>query len=441
MTTASASSGRRLRVLSVSTMFPSDGLPVHGVFVRHRLQALARYADVRVVSPVPVFPVATRVVPKYRPRLAIPREQVHGGDGRPPLFATYPRFLSVPAVLKPLDGPALAAAVRAEMRRLRAEGFVPDIIDAHLAFPEGFAAALIAARTGLPFTVTLRGHDINDLHRYPVRWRQVAFALRRATRVFGVCRALVDGAIALGVRPEDTAVITNGVDPRIFRPVDRAAARRALGLPADAPIVLSVGHMVPRKGFHVLVDALAEMTARGRTDVHMVFVGAAGEEGDFVGEVKRRVAAHGLEGRVHFAGAVRNDELNRYYSAADVFALASEKEGWPNVLFESLACGTPVVATRVWGTPECVRSDRYGLLVDERTGPAFAARLGEALDREWDRDALVRYARANDWDDVARRVVRELERALGRHRGETLAALEARLGPPPVGAVVPGEAA
>ncbi len=423
---------RRLRVLSVSTMFPSAGLPVHGVFVRNRLQALARYVDLRVVSPVPVFPIATRAVPKYRIRLQIPRTQVHPGD--PPLEAAYPRFLSVPGVLKPFDGPALAASVLAELRRLRHdEGFVPDLIDAHLAFPEGFAAALLAPRLGLPFTVTLRGHDINDLHRYPVRWRQVAFALRRATRVIGVCRALVDGAIALGVPPANTVVVTNGVDPAVFRPTDRVEARRALGLPAGARIVLSVGHLVPRKGFHVLVDALAAME---RPDVHLVFVGAAGEEGDFVGEVRRRVAAHGLTARVHFAGAVVNHELYRYYAAADVFALASEKEGWPNVLFEALACGTPCVATRVWGTPECLSSERFGLLVDERTGPAFARRLGEALDRDWDADALVAYARANDWDVVARRTAIELERAVGLHAGVPAAALEARLGPAPRGAVL-----
>jgi glycosyltransferase involved in cell wall biosynthesis len=415
-------------------MFPSEGLPVHGVFVRNRLQALARYVDLRVISPVPVFPVATRVVPRYRPRLRIPRSQVHPGS--PPLAATYPRYLSIPKVLKPVDGVTVAAAVWAEVLRLRREGFVPDVLDAHLAFPEGFAAALVAPRLGIPFTVTLRGHDINDLHRYAVRWRQVGHALRRATRVIGVCRALVDGAIELGVDPEDAVVITNGVDPQAFRRVDRAEARAALGLPADARVVLSVGHMVPRKGFHVLVDALAELR---RPDVHMVFVGAAGEEGDFVGEVKRRVAAHGLGDRVRFAGAVVNHELYRYYSAADVFALASDKEGWPNVLFEALACGTPVVATRVWGTPECIASDRYGLLVEERTGPAFAVKLAEALDRSWDADALVRYARANDWDGVARRTATELERARSRFRGESYAALAERLGPPPTGAVQPGE--
>lgn len=424
---------RPLRVLSIATMFPSEALPVHAVFVRHRLLALARVADVRVVSPVPDFPFVARVVDKYAARLRIPREQTHARGGYR-LLASYPRFFSIPAVAKPVEGFTLARAIVAEVERIRRkEGFEPDLLDAHLAFPDGFGAVMAARTLKLPVTITLRGHDINDLHAFPVRWRQVRYALTHATRVFGVCRALIDGAIEAGAPPERTAVLANGVDPDLFRPMPRQEARRELGLPVDRRIVLSVGHMVARKGFHLLVEALKHLHDAGLTDVDMVFVGAAGEEGDFTTEVKTRASALGLTSRVHFVGAVPNDRLYRYYSAADAFALASEKEGWPNVLFEALACGTPPVATRVWGTPECLHRPEFGVLVEERSGPGLAAGLRAALERDWDRDLLIRYARANTWADVGRRFHRELVRALGAHRGRSTADLDAELGPAPQG--------
>lgn len=434
--------GRRLRILSITTMFPSDGLPVHAVFVRNRLREIATHAELRVVSPVPVFPVATRAVPKYRPRLSIPREQVHPATATGArIFASYPHHLSVPGFLKPLDGPTVAWSVRREMKRLaREEGFVPDVLDAHLAFPEGFAASFLARLDDLPMAITLRGHDINDLHNYPVRWKQVQYALKRADRVIGVCRALVDGAIDAGADPARSVVVSNGVDPTMFKPMDRAKARERLGLPPDAPVIVSVGHMVPRKGFHVLADALGELKRRGRDDVYMVFIGAAGEEGDFLAHVKSRVAAHGLEARIRFEGAVHPPDIPQYHSAADVFALATEKEGWPNVLFEALACGCPVVVTDTWGTPECVCRPEFGVLVPERTPEAFADALGQALDTEWDRDALVAYARANTWTDVGFRALTELRRAYELHRGAAFADTVDLLGPPQEGPAIPGEA-
>lgn len=237
--------------------------------------------------------------------------------------------------------------------------------------------------------------------------------------------------------PSKGVTLSNGVNPNRFAPLEQAQAREDLGLPADVPLVVSVGHMVERKGFHILVEALEIMKTRGRTDVHMVFVGGAGEEGDFVEQVRSRVVEAGLAERVHFTGAVPNVELPRYYSAADVFALATAKEGWPNVLFESLACGTPPVITRVWGTPECLCRPEFGVLVEDRTGAAFADGLERALSTEWDAELLTRYARANTWADVGRRTVTEFERTLGLRAGIDRQRLDDDLGPPPVGPQMP----
>jgi len=174
-----------------------------------------------------------------------------------------------------------------------------------------------------------------------------------------------------------------------------------LGLPEEGRLVLSCGHLVVRKGFHYLIRALGLLRQRGYADLRLVIVGAPGIEGNYKPQLVRLTRELGLEEAVYFAGAQPNSCLNWWYSAADVFCLASTKEGWANVLLEALACGTPVVATRVWGTGEVICSPEYGVLVPPQDVEALADGLSKALSLEWDRDRLVGYAREHTWDKVA----------------------------------------
>lgn len=403
-------------VLVVSTMFPNRALPVHAVFVQQRIQALARRVSLEVCSPVPTFPVVDQVVGKYAHRRDIPAFEEQGG-----LRCHFPRFTSLPMVAKPLDGWAVYRTLRSFLDRPEFRDRVVHL-DAHLAFPDGWAAVRLARERNLPVTVTLRGHDINELAATRGRRRMVIEALRGADRVFGVAKALCDGARELAPDAR-TVVSSNGVDPERFHPVDRRLARRELGLPEDARIVVAVGHLVRRKGVHHLLEAAGQLRSAGRDTVHVVVVGAPGEEGNFEPELRRIAESPALRGAVHFVGAIPNPELHRWYSAADVSCLASEKEGWPNVVLESLACGVPVVATAVWGTPEILCRDDLGLLTPYGEVDALASRLAEAFDREWDADGLRAYACEHTWDDTAAKLVERFEE-IHRERGTTLPRLE-----------------
>ncbi len=394
-----------MKVLVISTMFPNQAQPVHAVFVRNRISRVAKGCDVRVLSPIPWFPFGG-LIGKYSHRKSIPKRDTMDG-----LSVEYPRFLSIPAILKPLDGIFLFFSLWFAARRIRKE-FDFDLIDAHLAFPDGFAASLLGKLLGKPFVVTLRGHDVNDLPKYPIRVRQVKYALSRAKRVIGVANALREAAVDLGCEESKTVTISNGVDVDLFEVRSREECRERLGLPVDRKIVLSVGHLVERKGFHIIVDALGEMRNRGEEVPYLVIVGAPGEEGDYSETIRERVAALGLENDVHMAGAQLNHTLCDWYSSADVFCLASSKEGWANVLLESLASGTPVVGTNVWGTPEVICSDDYGVLVD-RTKGSIADGLSKALTTDWDREAISEYARSQTWEAVADKCIENFEQALG----------------------------
>lgn len=385
---------RRLRILSVTSMFPNPRMPVHAQFVKQRLDALAKRADLVVVSPIPWFPGET-LFRRFANRNGIPAKT--DANAYPTAF---PKFFSFPAILKPLDGYFLALAVWRFLKRNRLQdGF--DLIDCHLAFPDGFAGALLSRKLGKPYVVTLRGHDINDLHRYPVRIRQVLHALRHCSAYFGVAYALVEGAVRLGAPPEKGFASTNGVDTLRFRPTEKAEARDKLKLDPGKRYMLSVSHLVPRKGVDILLRALALMAEAGRDDLHILIVGKGGEEGDCEADLRRLADSLGIAARVVWAGAVLNTDLHLWYSAADVFCLASEKEGWPNVVLEALACSTPVVAFSTWGVPEIIKHPDLGTLVLKREPDAFRQAVAAALDRGWDGARLREYALENTWDKVA----------------------------------------
>lgn len=405
----------RLKALSVTTLFPSRAQPVHAVFVLNRLRRVSEHCDLRVVVPVPWFPLAWLVRRQHQTWRAIPREDRIGN-----LQVYYPRFFSIPLLMKPLDGFTVAFSVWRLARRLRRE-FDFDLIDAHLAFPDGFAGVLLGKLFKRPVTVTLRGHDINLLPtaRFPVRKRQIQYALKHADLVIGVADALRRGAVELGADPQKTVTISNGVDTDIFFPVPREEARARLGLPRNRQVILAVGHLVERKGFHLIVEALGLLRQAGREVPYLVVVGAAGEEGDYSAVIKERIARFGLRNDVLLAGAQPNEKLCDWYNAADVFCLASAMEGWANVLLEALACGTPVVATSVWGTPEVVTSDALGLLV--RREPEDIARgLALALNKTWDRERIVAHACPQTWQKVGERVAASFAAAVENARQSRL---------------------
>jgi len=222
-------------------------------------------------------------------------------------------------------------------------------------------------------------------------------ALQQATRIFTVSDSLRQLALELGAAPNKVRVVGNGVDLTRFRPVPQGPARAALGLPADAKVLVSVGGLCERKGFHRVIDCLSGLQATGQ-QVHLLVAGGPSPEGDWTQRLQAQVQALGLQNLVHFLGPVPAAELPRALSAADVFVLATRNEGWANVFLEAMACGLPVVTTRVGGNAEVVCQPDLGTVVPFDDAPALAQALQQALQTEWDRSAILAYAQANTWD-------------------------------------------
>ena len=152
-----------------------------------------------------------------------------------------------------------------------------------------------------------------------------------------------------------------------------------------------------KKGMHRVIEILPALL-KHHPDLHYLIVGGASPEGDNRTELTAQVARLELADRVHFLGTLPADELKWPLSAADVFVLATRNEGWANVFLEAMACGLPVVSTDVGGNAEVVCRDELGTLVPFGDSLALQQALDAALNKEWDRCAILDYAHDNQWD-------------------------------------------
>ncbi len=396
-------SGPALRLLTFSTLYPNAAQPNHGVFVENRLRHLVAtgQATATVLAPVPYFPSGARLFGTWGRYARAPRQETRHG-----LAVHHPRFLAIPRLGMAAAPALLAHASLAALRRLIAAGERFDLIDAHYLYPDGVAAVRLGAALGLPVVLTARGSDVTQLPDYPAPRRLIQGAIARAAALIAVSAALQARLVALGAPPGQVTVLRNGVDTALFRPVDRAAARAALGL--TRPTLISVGALIPRKGHDRSIAALALLP-----EFDLLIVG----EGPERARLAAQVAALRLAGRVRLAGPVAHADLPAWYGAADAMLLASAREGWANVLLESMACGTPVVASDIPGTAEVVQARAAGVIAPANTPEGLAAGVRALFAALPARAATRAYAERFGWEEVSRGQLALFRRVLGHGPG------------------------
>ena len=387
-----------MRVLVFTSLFPNNVWPHHGVFIKERMKSVAALPGMtlRVVAPVPWFP-PVKLGFRWRYSQVKPEEVIEG------LPVSHPRYFMIPKVATRWHGPMMSRSLLPFVKRIRAS-FDFDVIDAHYVYPDGFAAVEIGRALGTPVVVSARGSDINVFREIPAVRDRLRFTLTRASALIAVSEALAAAMRDLGAPPRSIHVVPNGVDARKFHPVPRDAARARIGAPPGR-LLIAVGHLTWNKGFDRLLGAFRSLRNMGAyEDAHVAIVG----EGVYRRELERLVGFLGLTGRVRLAGEVPHDELALWYSAADLSCLFSRREGWPNVVLESMACGTPVLATPVGGVPEIMGNDSVGA-VAEGDEAALARAMAAALGRPWDRAAIARFAQGHTWERAAESVHSVLE--------------------------------
>jgi teichuronic acid biosynthesis glycosyltransferase TuaC len=372
-----------LRVLAITKIFPNAAEPLAAPFNRQQFAALRDHCELTIMATIPWFPGAG-LLSKWSTagKLAqVPRrETIHGMD------VTHPRTLFVPKLAMATWGPLYAASIAPALAPYRNK---IDLVLGTWAYPDGFAAVIAARLLGVPCVVKLHGSDINLIAKEPGPRRMTAWALPRAARVVAVSRALADEVVAMGVDRDRVSIVMNGVDGDLFKPRDRAAARKQLGLP-DGPLAVYVGNLKPEKGVLDLGKAWPSVL-RHLPNATLVVVG----DGPLQGELEAMTKPLGE--RVRLIPRQPLEKVPSYLAAADILVLPSHSEGTPNVVLEALASGRRVVATAVGGVPDLITSPKLGSLVPPHDPDALADALMLALRESYDANEVARLGARGGW--------------------------------------------
>ena len=386
---SSQSQSEPVRTVLFSSLYPNSVLPRAGVFVETRLRELINTGRVvaKVVAPVRWSPV------------------------HDPKFGVYAQMAAapIPKVGMWVAPFLMALGAATAFRQLRDEGFDFEVIDAHYYYPDGVAAALLAQWFKRPFTVTARGSDINLISRFTwSRWLMTRSA-NRAKASIGVSSALVQKMKQIGFDERKLHTMRNGVDLQLFQPpMHRRAVRGQLGLDGH-PVILTVGNLNEHKGQALVIRSLPHILAQF-PKARLVVLG----DGPDAPTLRALVDSLFLTDCVTFVSTMSQAKLCQWYGAADVLVLASTREGWPNVLLEAMACGTPVVAADVGGVREIVHDSSAGRIVHDRDEISFSESICQILAAQTDPNNVRKYAQQFSWESTSLAQAHLFEQITGR---------------------------
>jgi glycosyltransferase involved in cell wall biosynthesis len=408
-----------LRIAVIAHSFPRFAGDTHGPFVKRLSEELARLGhDVWVLVP---FDSELREDPATPLRVRSFRYILPGAAHRLGYSRTLRRDIGM-GLGAYLQSPLYFwFGERALVRLIERERI--DFVHAHWILPNGYLAARAAARTGVPYGVTLHGSDVFMAERNALFRRMATRALAGASYVTSCSGELRERLVRVAKDryAERVRLVANGTDlGAVETPAEARAARARLGVDAAAPLIVAVGRMVDKKGFGFLLDAIPGVL-RARPDARFVFGGG----GELLETLRERAAALGVADAVRFTGALSHPQVLELIGAGDVFVMPSVRDaggnvdGLPIVVLEAMAQAKPVVGTAVSGLPLAVRDGETGKLVPERdpaalgqaivelmADPARARRLGEA-GRELVRQEL-------NWPAIARIHDGLLRQAVGK---------------------------
>jgi teichuronic acid biosynthesis glycosyltransferase TuaC len=387
----------RLRVTVVTPIFPIPAQPYRGHSEYQLVLALSKHADVNVICPFPRYPKWFQPSFDYRPPDL---------SYSPPGVATrYFEYPALPGLTRSINGLVCAKYLEAYFREC-----MPNVACNFWLYPEGYATVAVARRLGIPAVVGSIGSDLNRIADPASRWL-TRLAMNRAAFVVTKSEHLRQKAIRMGINARKVRTVRNGCDPSVFHLADRSAARAQLAVDDEAELVLFVGRLDPAKGIVELLEAFTSLASR-RPNLRLVYVG----DGPGGEQLRRKAKDFALEDRIVLIGACPSEKVAQWLAAANVLALPSYSEGYPNVVIEALSCGRPVIATNVGGILELV-NEKSGILVAPRDSRALADAIETAMERNWDERSISEQFHRG-WDEAAGEMLSICELAVQLRREE-----------------------
>jgi teichuronic acid biosynthesis glycosyltransferase TuaC len=390
---------KRLKILAFSYLFPNRNKPDHGIFVLNRLKALSEYVDIKVVNPIPWFP-GQNLIDRYKHRSNIPLQDTIGG-----LDVYHPRFFSVPKFLKNGEGDQYFKAIKPVVDEIRKD-FEFDLVDMHWTFPDLPAGIAIGKEFNKKTIVTLRGMEAFHEQDKDQRHQIVAKGLKDVDSIVALSQELKEKGDELAGNPNKSVVIRNGVDTDQFYYLPNNQSRKHIGMDESEIAILSVGSLIYRKGFDLIIRCIAQLKKIEKYEnIRFYIIGSEGAEGDYRKELYRLINRLDVKENIVFVGQVANSELKYWYSAVNVFCLASRGEGSPNVLSEALACGCPSITTDVGSAQEIIHTKpNLGLCVNPDSESELLSAIDVLLSTNLDRIGNFEFYSQFNWDWCAEQV-------------------------------------
>jgi glycosyltransferase involved in cell wall biosynthesis len=265
-------------------------------------------------------------------------------------------------------------------------------VHAHFSWTSGYVAARLKEDTGVPYVVTVHENEERLTEEIESENEDLYRAWEDANAIIRVNKKDCERLEAFN---DDVYHVPHGYSRDRFPNLSKAEAREQLGIDEELDLIFSLGSLIPRKQFDVLVDAVGQLDDRDNLYC------AIGGHGRLEEELRDQIKTQGLEDRIELLGYLSEEELAYWMNACDIFALASRAEGNPTVMFEALGCGRPYVGTEVGGVGEVITSGKYGLVCEPDSASSLSEVLERGLNIKWDTEAICSYAQRFPWERVA----------------------------------------
>lgn len=363
-----------MKILFLGTPFPDRDDPARGIYNMELCCTLAKQHEVRAIAPRSLREVMKK---RLKGKTYQPTQQaIESG-----VECVYPSFYYLPGFLRNHYGHFLYASTVYTLRRWRRENWTPDAVVSYWAHPDGEAGYRIAEYFGVPSAVIVGGSDVLILPKDPGRKVIVERALQKNTKVVTVSDGLHPPVESLGVDKENILTIRQGIETNRFFPGSKTEAREKIGIDKNKTTFLWVGRMVGVKGLDTLVEAASQLKEKGQEFV--LYLAGDGAERSRIEQVAKE---RSLDNEIKCIGMINHDDLPNWYRAADITLLSSLSEGLPNVLRESLACGTPFVSTNVGSINE-IADPSCAITVPPEQPTEFANAISQVLEGPYKENA------------------------------------------------------
>jgi len=336
---------------------------------------------------VPWFPIRHQIFGQYSTYAKVPTHECRFG-----INVHHPRYPIIPKIGMNIAPWLLAKAMLPVLKSYIKEGFDFDIIDAHFCYPDGVAAIWLAKQLNKPVVVSALGSDINVYRHYKYPNKYLLKWLPQADAISAVCQTLLNNIADMNIHNKHQLVLRNGVDLELFKPIEKADTDIENVNNKVSKSLVIVGNLVDVKQHALLIDAMLLLP-----EFTLKIIG----NGSLKAELMDKVNQLKLSKKISFLGRLKQPDMIPHIQTAGALILCSKSEGWANVLLEAMACGTPVVATAVGGTPEVITKESQGVLVSNHTPKALAHGVLSLFKCYPNRNKVREYAEQFSWDETS----------------------------------------